>query len=249
MLRRLHALVLVLPLLAGSAACAARSAVVTVPVTDVWSRPLAPNEKPTDDLRETQILKDETVLIHESSGPWVRIEAVEQPEFSHHARWEGYPGWILADAVDTSKKAALPTGSYPSSRILAYANEAIGSPYLWGGMTKAGYDCSGLVHLAYRHDMKVIPRDSHEQWMKATPIKRAELKANDLIFSAKAENPKKITHVTIYAGDGMIVEAPQTGMIVRKVSFKEKYGKALDEVESGDPVGDRVIYFGSFLHQ
>ena len=84
--------------------------------------------------------------------------------------------------------------------------------------------------------------------MKARPIKRAELKPADLIFSAKAENPKKITHVALFAGDGLIIEAPQTGMVVRKITFKEKYGKALDEVESGDRVGDRVIYFGSYLN-
>jgi hypothetical protein len=110
-----------------------------------------------------------------------------------------------------------------------------------------------------------IPRDAHEQWMKARPIKRAELKPGDLIFSAKAEKPKIITHVTIFAGfepphpplspgggegvvDGLLIEAPQTGMVVRKISFKDKYGKALEAVESGDPVGERVLYFGSFLH-
>lgn len=92
-----------------------------------------------------------------------------------------------------------------------------------------------------------IPRDAHEQWMKAKPIKRAALQPADLIFSAKADNPKTITHVALYAGDGLIIEAPQTGMAVRKISFKEKYGKALDEVESGDRVGERIVYFGSYL--
>ena len=37
-------------------------------------------------------------------------------------------------------------------------------------------------------------------------------------------------------------------MAVRKISFKEKYGKALDDVESGDRVGRRMVYFGSYLH-
>ncbi len=85
--------------------------------------------------------------------------------------------------------------------------------------------------------------------MKAKPIKRDQLKPADLIFSAKADSPKKITHVALYAGDAQIIEAPQTGMVVRKISFKEKYGKDFSEVESGDRVGERVVYFGSFLQK
>jgi len=85
--------------------------------------------------------------------------------------------------------------------------------------------------------------------MKAKPITRAEIKPADLIFSAKADYPKKITHVALYVGDGQIIEAPQTGIVVRKISFKEKYGKEITEVESGDKVGERVIYFGSFLQK
>jgi len=292
-------------------AAAPQSAVVIVPVADVWSRPLAVGEKPTDDLRETQVLFGEKVLIHESSGPWVRIEAVEQPTFRQHQQWEGYPGWVLQTTVGQARRhpnwllskkrweydldsgKELPIGartfiamaalgySRPpgSGGILETADLLVGIPYLWGGLTpgnppssaavtpaeagvqknglgsgfrrnddiKYGIDCSGLVHLSYRVNGLTIPRDAHEQWMTARPIKRAELKPADLIFSAKADNPKKITHVALYAGDGMIIEAPQAGMVVRTISFKEKYGMALQEVESGDRVGNRVIYFGSFL--
>jgi len=233
---------------AAQAASSSQSAVVIVPVADVWSRPLAPNEKPSDDLRETQALRGESVIIHESSGPWVRIEAVEQPEFTHHNLWEGYPGWVLKSTLARPQDDfTVPKGS--AMNILDFATSVIGMPYAWGGMSnKPGFDCSGLVHLAFRKHLLRIPRDAHEQWMKAKPIHRKDLQPADLIFSAKADNPKKITHVALYAGDGMIIEAPQTGMVVRKVSLKEKYGKPLEKVESGDTVGERVIYFGTYLH-
>jgi len=274
-----------------------QSAVVIVPVTDVWSDPAADPSKLTDDRRETQILFGERVEIRKSSGPWVQIEAVEQPTFRQRNRWEGYPGWVLQTSIGQARLhsnkrltnqlwehvldygAELPIGSCifipmnalvyssPPTRfgILETANLFLGTQYLWGGLTpdypptaalspstagekiKYGIDCSGLVHLAFRvHDM-VIPRDAHEQWMKAKPIKRADLKPADLIFSAKADNPKIVTHVALYAGDGQIIEAPQAGLAVRKISFEQKYGKALENVESGDRVGERVIYFGSFL--
>jgi cell wall-associated NlpC family hydrolase len=224
-----------------------QNAIVVVPIADVWSRPLAPNEGPSDDLRETQVLAGEKVIVHESSGPWARIEAVEQPEFTHHNLWEGYPGWVLKNSLGPpkSKKKAAKSSS---GDILAFAASVIGTPYLWGGLSNQGFDCSGLVHLAYRQHEMTIPRDSYEQWMKAKRIPRAQLEKADLIFTAKVKNPKKITHVALYAGDGQIIEAPQTGLEVRKIAFEEKYGVPIDQVESGDIVGERVIYFGSFLH-
>src|ERR1017187_202796 len=119
-----------------------KSAFVVVPVADVWSRPLAASEKPSDDLRETQILQGEKVLIHESSGPWVHIEAVEQPEFTHHNKWEGYPGWVTSSALKTSKSSRPPLHSYQN--ILTFAEKMIGTPYLWGGLNpNKDLDCSG----------------------------------------------------------------------------------------------------------
>lgn len=302
-------------------AATTQSAVIVVPVADVWSRPLAPGEKPADALRETQVLLGERVVVHESSGNWVRIEAVEQPEYTHHNAWEGYPGWILRSATvaapfqptsvvtapwlsiqGTSGRAPwmlfLPLGSkikpqgpghqgmtsieMPNGtagaasfegtlddihprvvRIVESATKLLGADYVWGGLTprnplpasalnkgevsRYGVDCSGLVHLAFRANGLTIPRDAHEQWMKAKPIQRADLKPGDLIFSAKTGNPKKITHVALYAGDGRLIEAPQTGWVVRQISFQEKFGQELSRVESGQTVGERVVYFGRLL--
>lgn len=223
-------------------------AVGVTPVADVWSRPLAAGEKPSDSLRQTQVLFGEKVLIRASSGPWVRIEAVEQPTFRQHHQWEGYPGWMLSGQLGPSLATSGKTWTSVET-LLRFAESIIGTPYRWGGLdSRKGLDCSGLIHLTYRVNGLTIPRDAHEQWMKAKPIKRKELKPGDLIFSAKAEDPKKITHVALYAGDGQIIEAPQTGLAVRKIFFREKYGKALEEVESTDRVGERVIYFGSYLH-
>ena len=69
--------------------------VVAVPVADVRATPQAADGTTAhDDAQETQLLYGERVSVLEHTGPWARIEAQEQAEFTHHARWEGYPGWV-----------------------------------------------------------------------------------------------------------------------------------------------------------
>lgn len=128
-----------------------------------------------------------------------------------------------------------------------------GVPYYWGGLSPygtryrrvmTGVDCSGLVHLAYRAAGAVIPRDSHEQWMSSAPLKREELRRGDLVFLANAEKPQKIVHVAMYVGGEFLIEGPGTGLKVRRITFKKKFGRRLSGIESGDTVGGKVIYFG-----
>lgn len=221
----------------------APTAVVIAPVVDVWSEPSDDPAKLTDDKRETQVLFQEKVLIRQSSGAWVRIEVPDQPEYTHHSRWEGYPGWMLNRYLWQPSKS-----SDFRSAIVDAARQMLATGYVWGGLSAGhGLDCSGLVHLAYRVNGLKIPRDAHDQWMKAIKIKRADLLPGDLIFSAKAVQPDKITHVVMYTGHERIIEAPQLGQVVREIPFEEKFGKPLKDVQSGEPVGERVIYFGRYL--
>jgi len=82
---------------------------VAVPVADVRSKPgslLRGREH--DPLEETQLLYGEHVRILETRDAWARIEALEQPEFTHHGRWEGYPGWVLQDAMRPLRRPRVP---------------------------------------------------------------------------------------------------------------------------------------------
>ena len=60
-------------------------------------------------------------------------------------------------------------------------------------------DCSGLVNLAYRAAGLDIPRDAHEQFLRAKPVNA--LQPGDLIFLSERQNPKRIVHVMLYEGD------------------------------------------------
>ena len=272
---------------------------VSVPLLDVRTTPEAAKpDRNHDPLEETQLLYGEEVVVRDTQKGWVRIEAVEQAEWSHHGHWEGYPGWVesrgLAAAPTwdpnltvTSKLGVIHTRPSPGSPvllrcslgtwlhaehssgdwqlvilldgregwihaqqtaslramqamptesrrtwILQEARQFLGDPYYWGGRSAhdpdakepphTAVDCSGLVNLCYRAAGLTIPRDAHEQFMRAAPIPLERVQPADLVFLASDKHPDHITHVMLYAGKGRVLEAPGTGGSVREVALEEK---------------------------
>ncbi len=76
--------------------------VVTVPVTDLRQTPInssSGDQLVHDSLQETQLLYGEKVLVLEKKEGWSRVEALNQPEWTHHEKWEGYPGWVFSNSL------------------------------------------------------------------------------------------------------------------------------------------------------
>src|SRR5258708_18147762 len=93
---------------AVSSAFAVQKAVVIVPVADLRSDQSLPEPGKSDDKQQTQLLFGETVEVVASSGEWVQVNAIEQPSFKYHQRWEGYPGWVLQNTLNmTTLKGSL----------------------------------------------------------------------------------------------------------------------------------------------
>lgn len=105
---------------------------------------------------------------------------------------------------------------------LDFAFAQIGKPYQYGGTGPGGWDCSGLVQASWRSGGVSLPRTTWEQWSwgASRKVSLSELQAGDLIFS------EGLGHVSIYAGNGRIVHAPQTGDVVKVVPLSA-YGRRL----------------------
>jgi cell wall-associated NlpC family hydrolase len=95
------------------------------------------------------------------------------------------------------------------STAIAYAEAQIGKPYVWGGTGPDGFDCSGLVMMAYNSAGVSIPRTSEEQWAWGPKIQPGQEEPGDLVFFAG------LGHVGIYVGGGQFIHAPHTGSVVR----------------------------------
>lgn len=97
---------------------------------------------------------------------------------------DGRRGWLAADAIG-------PAGARRAlSRVVG---ELLGTPYLWGGRTPLGFDCSGFVQQVLLVRGIRLPRDAHEQCLACRPLGRASLRGGDLVFFGRPR--ERVSHV------------------------------------------------------
>ncbi len=125
----------------------------------------------------------------------------------------------ILDEQDDWYRVALPGGrsawisqeetiegfySLSGDSIVEVAKQFVGVPYLWGGMSVLGIDCSGLTYTVYAMHGLIIPRDADEQFQCGLEVELEDLQAGDLVFFGRKE---RVTHVGIYDGKGCLVHA------------------------------------------
>ncbi|WP_158288225.1 C40 family peptidase [Streptomyces sp. ICBB 8177] len=101
-----------------------------------------------------------------------------------------------------------PTG--PGARAISYAFAQLGKPYAWGAQGPNAFDCSGLTSQAWQHAGRAIPRTSQEQWARLPRVPLNQLRPGDLVVYFP-----HATHVALYIGHGLVVQAPHPGARVR----------------------------------
>jgi cell wall-associated NlpC family hydrolase len=104
------------------------------------------------------------------------------------------------------KAAAAPAGSGVGGRALALARGKLGNPYVWGAAGPSAFDCSGLVVWAFKQLGIALPHSSATLSTMGTPVSKAALQPGDLVFFYSP-----VSHVGIYAGNGMVLNATQSG--------------------------------------
>ncbi|HTW13769.1 MAG TPA: transglycosylase SLT domain-containing protein [Nocardioides sp.] len=100
--------------------------------------------------------------------------------------------------------------------VVAEARKYLGVPYVWGGTSPDGMDCSGLVKLVYEKFGIELPRVSYQQAEAGRPVaSMAEAQPGDLIAWDNSSRNNGVDHIAIYIGNGQMIEAPRTGLDVR----------------------------------
>jgi cell wall-associated NlpC family hydrolase len=141
----------------------------------------------------------------------------------NHADW--YVSEVLAWAAAYTSAAAvgangeLAAGGAPAATTAArYALSQLGTPYLWGGESPAGFDCSGLVQAAYEQAGITLPRVAQDQYDAGPPVPDGQpLDPGDLVFFGTDRS--HVDHVGIVINESEMVDAPHTGALVRTEPF------------------------------
>ncbi|RFU82945.1 hypothetical protein DY218_30405 [Streptomyces triticagri] len=106
--------------------------------------------------------------------------------------------------------AATRAPSSAGDKAVRHAVRQIGKPYVWGAEGPESYDCSGLTSQAWAEAGRTIPRTSQEQWKQLPRVPLKSLRPGDLVVYFP-----DATHVALYLGDGLVVQAPRPGTKVK----------------------------------
>ncbi|MER7404327.1 NlpC/P60 family protein [Streptomyces sp. NPDC000070] len=119
-------------------------------------------------------------------------------------------GALSSSGADGNNGSSARRPSAEGGRAVRYAVRQLGKPYEWGAEGPKSYDCSGLTSQAWAEAGTPIPRTSQEQWKRLKRVPLTELRPGDLVVYFP-----KATHVALYLGDGMVVQAPRPGAKVK----------------------------------
>jgi peptidoglycan DL-endopeptidase CwlO len=121
---------------------------------------------------------------------------------------------VTTQSTTPSVVASTVTNSATANSVIATAKQYLGVPYVWGGSTPSGFDCSGFTSYVYRSVGVSLPRTSRAQQNVGTRISLSQVQPGDLVFRGSPAY-----HVGIYIGGGQYIHAPQTGDVVKIAPF------------------------------
>jgi hypothetical protein len=113
-------------------------------------------------------------------------------------------------SISMGEGSAESISSETTESIIAQAEKLLGVPYLWGGMSAKGVDCSGLVRISHIMNGILLPRNASQQIKCGERVELDNLERGDLVFfgtPATDEKPMRITHVGIYLGENKIIHS------------------------------------------
>ena len=162
-----------------------------------------------------------------------RLEVVEEEEEQSQGKGrrpaakQSYEGWLQVRLPDKRIEWIQSSDVVPDPKprsiaeSIDLAKRFMGLPYLWGGRSSFGFDCSGFTQMLYRARGINLPRDADKQaaWTGLIAVDRKDLQPGDLLFFGSS--PKDITHTGMYIGDGEFIHDTTNGHPVVQISRVE----------------------------
>jgi len=122
---------------------------------------------------------------------------------------------VVGVSASTPEATVAPPSTHGG--VVGVAMQYLGVPYVWGGASPSGFDCSGLIMYAYAQIGVSLPHSTYALWGMGVPVSRDQLAPGDIVFFSG------LGHAGIYAGGGSFVHAPHTGDVVKVSSMSGWY--------------------------
>ena len=134
----------------------------------------------------------------ESGAEWSKVQG------------ETLTGYISSEYISTEK----PKASSQAAEIIAFAKQYLGTPYVYGGSSPKGFDCSGFTSYVFKNFDVSLSRSSKAQYSSTSHISRSELLPGDLVFF-RSPGSSSVGHVGIYIGDNQMIHSSSPGDVVK----------------------------------
>jgi len=159
-------------------------------------------------------------VIYGSHVGYIRSDYVELAEIPYENKASNKTPLFFRGGKSTGvtpSASALNGMTSLRERLVSTAKQYIGVPYVWGGSTPSGFDCSGFVKYVFDRNGISLPRTSSEQWKVGTWIPKSSLKAGDLVFFDTGSGG--VSHLGIFIGNGQFIHASSSkGVVISSLS-------------------------------
>ncbi|HET7627106.1 MAG TPA: C40 family peptidase [Bacillales bacterium] len=163
------------------------------------------------------------ILYNEQKFPFMLVSyATRLPYLRSEGRWVQVDTphgslWLQKTDVKIVNDQPMPT---TGEDFIAEACSFVGLPYLWGGMSGFGFDCSGFCYTILRVHGYTIPRDASDQAREGKKIALTAAAPGDLLYFADQEGEGSVHHVGFYAGESKMLHAPHTGKAIESIALE-----------------------------
>ena len=174
-------------------------------------------------------------------GGWFKVTYNGQKGYVHpdylsfsNVQGSGSTGSSGSSSIPPPSNSVSYNGSSEKrAAVLEYAAQFLGTPYVYGGSTPSGFDCSGFTSYVFKNTVGSIPRVAQAQFDATTRVSMDELLPGDLVFFGSSAS--SISHVGIYVGNNQFIHSPHTGDVVKYDSLTGSYASRFQG-------GGRVIF-------
>ncbi|MBD0383222.1 C40 family peptidase [Paenibacillus sedimenti] len=184
-----------------------------VPRCQLASVPDAP-----EDSKWADVITTHAWLYRNPSERWIELSyltslpVIEETEEWVEVKTPEGSGYLKADEVRLIDSPLAPKlgEDHIGRGIVEEGRRFLDLPYLWGGMSSFGYDCSGFAYNMHRYFGILIPRDASDQAKQGILVDKEQLEPGDLLFFAHEEGKGAVHHVGIYVGDNQMIHSPES---------------------------------------